>query len=105
MRKETGSIVIDALYLNGRYALAVREGDIKLLIEARSTRAVRKGDLLLPLDKKNYTVNHEEGKRVTVLSTTRFSVSQWRILKMLVCRTSVAGHPESTAAPGEEAYQ
>ncbi|MDZ5731100.1 hypothetical protein SPG90_21665 (plasmid) [Enterobacter sp. D2] len=105
MRKETGSIVIDALYLNGRYALAVREGDIKLLIEALVTHPVRKGDLLLPMDKKTYTVNNEKGKTVSVLSATQFSVSQWRILKMLACRESAVGDPESTASLGEAAYQ
>lgn len=103
MRKEPGSIVIDALYLNGRYALAVREGDVKLLIEAGATHAVRKGDLLLPLDKKTYTVSHEKGKTVTVLSATQFSVSQWRILKSLACR-SATGDTESTALQGEAAY-
>ncbi|HFS8112835.1 TPA: hypothetical protein ACH2I9_004193 [Enterobacter asburiae] len=75
--------VIDALYLNGRYALVVRDGDIKLLIEALYIHAVRKGDILILSDKSTYTVNYEEGRSLTVLSATQFSSSQWRILKKL----------------------
>lgn len=66
MRKEIESIITLALYLNGWYALAVREDDI-----------------LISSDEKLYTVNHEEWKTLTVLSATRFSVSQGHILKML----------------------
>lgn len=81
-------IVIDCLYLNGRYAIAARYGEIKLLIEATANSSLKKGDFLTPSGNMRYIINNEERNKITELSSTNFSISQWCILKRLSLKES-----------------
>ncbi|HHA2288275.1 TPA: hypothetical protein ACOEAZ_004451 [Enterobacter asburiae] len=76
-------IVINSIYLNGRYAVAVRSAGLKMLIEAHSNYKIKRGDILTPVNNEKYKVNNKDKKILSIISATRYSSVHWNILVKL----------------------